>query len=79
MARLAACSVRVAYCHPSAVLAQSRAELIAEATVSLPEEEREGAGVVVVDADGTQRVLRGSTNGLLCRLQRGAGVFRTVP
>jgi hypothetical protein len=55
----------------SASSAQSRAELLAEATVSLPEEERDGAAVVVVETDGTQRVLRGSTNGLLCRLHPG--------
>ena len=50
---------------PSVSWAQSDTELIAEATVSLSEDEREGAAVVVVDADGTQRVLRGSTNGLV--------------
>lgn len=56
---------------PSASWAQSRAALIAEATVALEDEEREGAAVVVVDASGTERVLRGSTNGLLCRLRPG--------
>ena len=37
---------------PSVSWAQSYAELIVEATVSLPEEERAGAAVVVVDLDG---------------------------
>ena len=56
---------------PSVSWAQSRAELIAEATASLAAEEQEGAGVVVVDPAGTERVLRGSANGLLCRLHPG--------
>ena len=64
------CALLVA---PGVSWAQSDAELIAEATVSLSEDEGEGAAVAVVDADGNQRVLRGSTNGLLCRLHRDTG------
>ena len=45
---------------------QSDEELIAEATLPLPEQMKAGATVVVTDDDGNRRVLRQGTNSLVC-------------
>ncbi len=50
---------------PALAVAQSDADLIAEATLPLPEQLRGGA-TVVVEEDGQRRVLRQGTNPFVC-------------
>ena len=50
---------------PAIAGAQSDAELIAEATLLLPDQLRDGATVVITDGDGNRRVLRQGTNALI--------------
>ena len=51
---------------PASDGAQSDAELIAETTLPLPDQLRDGATVVITDGDGNGRVLRQGTNALIC-------------
>ena len=51
---------------PSVAMAQSDADLIAEATSPLPEQLRDGATVVVDGDDGSRQVLRQGTNAFVC-------------
>ena len=51
---------------PAVAAAQSDAALIAEATLPLPNQLKDGATVVVTDGDGNRRVVRQGTNALVC-------------
>ncbi len=51
---------------PAIAAAQSDAALIAEATLPLPNQLKDGATVVVTDGDGNRRVVRQGTNALVC-------------
>ena len=51
---------------PAVVAAQTDPELIAEATLALPDQLKDGATAAVTDDDGNRRVLREGTNAFVC-------------